>query len=105
MRALISALCVMALCLGIPITDVAGASEKGEIVYSGKYPDKCLKNIVQENLKGVEKGYALKLTPDQWHAPILKLFCDAKNRKDFTPYSTIEFYFPEPQFQSWKPHV
>ena len=103
MRALISALFVMTLCLGIPITDVAGASEKGEIIYSGKYPDKCLQNIVQENLQGVEKGYALKLTPDQWHAPILKLFCDAKNRKDFTPYSTIEFYFRSPSSNPGNP--
>ncbi len=103
MRALISALFVMTLCLGIPITDVAGASEKGEIIYSGQYPDKCLQNIVQKNLHGVEKGYALKLTPDQWHAPIFKLFCDARNRKDFTPYSTIEFYFRSPSSNSGNP--
>jgi photosystem II stability/assembly factor-like uncharacterized protein len=82
--------------LGLPVNDADSSNHNVEKIYSGKYPDKCLHYIVQENLQGIDKGPALKLTPDKWHTPLLKLNCDGKSRRDFTPFSTIEFYFKSP---------
>ncbi|MFH0957907.1 MAG: glycoside hydrolase family 9 protein [Pseudomonadota bacterium] len=102
MRTLILPLTVMFF-LGISGTQVNGSFEQGETIFSGKYPEKCLHYITEENSQGVDNSSALKLTPDRWHSPVLKLFCDGEKRRDFSPYSAIEFYFRSPNSNPGNP--
>jgi photosystem II stability/assembly factor-like uncharacterized protein len=74
----------------------AGSASHEEVLYAGKCAPECLRFIIRENSPSIATGAALKLTPDQWHAPVHRLNCAGKSRRDFTAYNTLEFYFRSP---------
>jgi hypothetical protein len=74
----------------------AGSNPIEEVLYSGECVSECLRHIVPESSQGIRPGKALKLTPDQWHAPVYRLDCAGKPRRDFTLYNSLEFYFRSP---------
>ena len=77
----------------------------GHSIFSGEISGDCLKHIVLEPSEGVERGFALKLSPDQWHNPTLKLHCGKKSRLDMTPFTEIEFYFRTPALDPGNPSI
>jgi photosystem II stability/assembly factor-like uncharacterized protein len=96
MNRLMKVFLVLVLCAGhsgaygtVPCSD-------GEILYSGKCRNDCIKFIVQEASQGMDHGNALKLTPDAWHSPVYRINCTDKSRMDFSAYNILEFYFRTP---------
>lgn len=77
----------------------------GESVFSGNYPAECLKYITMEPSAGIDRGAALKLTPDQWHNPTLGFHCGGKSRKDLTSFTALEFYFRSPDSDPGSPTI
>ncbi len=62
-------------------------------LFSGECPAKFLRRIVLEDGRGRGTGKALKLMPDRWNGPSLRLACSGKSRRDFSPFNRIEFSF------------
>jgi hypothetical protein len=74
----------------------AGECNPGEIIYSEESAILCLENISRETGEGMDRGNALKLTPDPWHNPTYKLLCRDNPRKDFSRYDILEFRIRTP---------
>lgn len=64
----------------------------------------CLRNISSEPAEK-DRAAILKLTPDQWHAPIYTFRCGGKARRDFTRYDVLEFYFRSPNPNPGNPSI
>ncbi len=82
----------------------------GHAIFMDEFPPECLKYIAIEPYEGLDKSTGLKLTPDQWHNPSLKLHCGKNSRLDMTPFTELEFFFrttepapgnPSIQLKSW----
>ena len=54
-------------------------------------PSSCVEYGVQAGVRGIDSSVALKLTPDPWHAPILKVYCDSRARTDLGVYTNLTF--------------
>jgi photosystem II stability/assembly factor-like uncharacterized protein len=96
-----------ALVLFVLSAGAAGAvpCSPGEVLYSDECEALCLQNMTRESSQGVDRGTALKLAPDPWHSPTYKLFCGKNPRRDFTPYSVLEFYFRSPSQNPGNPTI
>ena len=79
--------------LGVSPLSVQGEvpCREPEPLFAGEYPAKCLRRIVLEDGRGMDKGPAMKLMPDRWTGPSLRLSCSGKPRRDFSPFFFIEF--------------
>ncbi len=49
-------------------------------------------SYAEEMQPGKDGGKGLRLLPDQWHAPGLKINCGGRDRLDLSSYQAIEFY-------------
>ena len=65
-------------------------------IYIDESANDCLQNITKEALEGLNQTNALKLAPNRWRNPTLKLNCSGRTRRDFSEFSTLEFYFRSP---------
>ena len=63
------------------------------VLYDDQSSPSCLKYIQERSAEGIHESNALQLNPDRWHRPVYRLCCGAGERKDFTLYDVIEFYF------------
>lgn len=79
--------------------------QDGYSIFSGEISSECLKYIALVQSEGIEKGLALKLTPDTWHNPTLRLHCGKKSRLDLTPFTELEFYFRSPAPDPGNPSI
>lgn len=77
----------------------------GESIFSGEFPLECLKYITIEPSEGMDKGKALKLSPDPWHKPTLKFHCGKQSRKDFASFTELQFYFRCPASNPGNPTI
>ena len=51
----------------------------------------CYEYATQEQGTGVNGSTSLKLIPDKWHAPVLKVYCMNNPRKDLGAYENFTF--------------
>lgn len=88
--------------LGLLLGALAGewqeacCATREEILFAGTCAAECLRYMIPEKSPDIASGTVLKLTPDRWHAPVYRLNCAGKSRRDFTRYNTLEFYFRSP---------
>ncbi len=78
---------------------------EGHWIFPSELIAECLKYITLEPSAGVDESQALKLTPDPWHNPTLKLHCGKKSRLDMTPFTELEFYFRSPALDPGNPSI
>lgn len=86
-------LVILWLCVGPPLVQGQSPCRNAEQLCAEECPTKCLRGIVLEDGAGRGKGKALKLMPHRWIGPSLRLACSGKSRRDFSSYSSIEFFF------------
>lgn len=88
-------LCAIALVFtGAPAICPADSSTSGpDILFDNLHSPSSLKYIEALPNGGIDDSPCLRLTPDRWHRPEYRLFCDGGDRRDFSPYDTLEFYF------------
>jgi hypothetical protein len=95
---------ILALLAGPAPGKAQGPCRQPEQIYSGDGSPKCLRHMVQEDSQGTDSGRALKLMPDQWHGPAFRLACSGKSRRDFSPFTLLEFYFRSTAADPGNPH-
>jgi hypothetical protein len=84
---------VLMLWLSLSVVYGQPPCSEPEQLYQGDCPAKYLRRIVLEEGTGRSSAKALKLMPDRWNGPSLRLACSGKPRRDFSRFSVIEFSF------------
>lgn len=77
----------------------------GMPIFMGEFSPECMKYITFDYSENSKGRPALKLKPDTWHSPVLKLHCGPGTRKDFSPFSHLEFYFRSPEQNPGDPTI
>ncbi len=91
------------------VTDIFASSnspcKEGPLLLAGQKISDCLKFAEIEASEGPDKGIALKLTPDPWHNPKLKIYCGKNPRWDFSNFTDLEFHFRCPALNPGNPTI
>ena len=64
-----------------------------QVLYQDQSNLECLEYLQEIPGEGNHQSNGLKLNPDRWHRPVYTLYCGEGERRDFSAYDAIEFYF------------
>jgi hypothetical protein len=81
---------LIAVLMGIaPFSAAAQESLKGQVLYEGPVDPACLSYAEEIPEEGMDSGWAIRLLPDSWHRPVLRLYFGGQKRMDFRPFDTL----------------
>lgn len=86
---------ITALMAGVPLPAVAQECLRGQVLYEGPMDPACLSHAEEVSEEGMDGGWGIRLLPDPWHRPVLRLYCGGQGRMDFRPFDALVFHIKD----------
>jgi len=80
---------------GVPSSAATGECLKGQPLYEGPVNPACLSYAQEVPGEGIDGGWGIRLLPDPWHRPVLRLYCAGQGRIDFRPFDALVFHIKD----------